>query len=895
MSKHSSQPNKQAPVSTPRAASSAIPTATSAQTPRRRRFKDTRELDVLRNEVSYYSRKSGMSSPYSASRPISPSMDSLHLNGVYSIPQSPNGLGSPTNASQTSLLRSSNRPSDWTGTATPMSHFYGPSASALSESPISRVQVPEGMGVGVTESPYPVFAKSVESDTFAMGNSLRGPAFSNNQDMLRDAGVYGPAASSSPMQSMMDLPQTASQPEPRSLMQSWHSVDRASGPTSDISNTPQRSLSPSPMGGTSVPSSPSQSVSEPMGEQGRAPPSTSMPPRASGASVPSQARPAQAPTRSKSPLQQEVPLSPRPPPTTPSKGRGLFGWRRASAAPKPPQESQPVSAPSSDSRPPPPPTSTQPPPVRPSTSKATTAASAKPSVGEPKRKQGLFGFFKKGDKVPTQSAAPAAGPRAPSQSAPAHSAPSVPKGTPTPSNSDAPPPESAPLAAATQGSERPLPEPALETGATPRISEGSVAAPVAPEPLKPLNAPSLLSPTPSPTSPAVGAPASPAADTRTSPGASAPVSSATETRTSSGAGAPTSTATGTPALSTTGASAPYRAGTPALSTTDAPASAAGTSPSPGAGAPTFSATGTPALSTTGASAPYRAGTPTLSTAGAPASSVAAAPALSTAGAPASSATAAPALSMAGAPVSSVVRPPVWSLSAAAPTAPPKPVQEKPEPHTLPPSPIPSSAATMRPVTTSTTKTIPTSTSATNTPPIVDSISSWVSMSMLSPQQSSSPHFETRPSAKPAGLAQEMAPPTTATFPLSPRPSPAPMTPRTSDAPVDSSSFPAYLSPRTTMEETPRPVPAQDQGSAPMPSIYATSEHHVGKESLATTHLDPEESIASVHVDGEVFGGEGSSIHEPGLLRLSRSMQDMLRVSLQNPAVLGDIDSRDSSS
>jgi len=73
----------------------------------------------------------------------------------------------------------------------------------------------------------------------------------------------------------------------------------------------------------------------------------------------------------------------------------------------------------------------------------------------------------------------------------------------------------------------------------------------------------------------------------------------------------------------------------------------------------------------------------------------------------------------------------------------------------------------------------------------------------------------------------------------------------------------------------------------MPSIYATPERHVTQEPVTTTPLEPDESVASVHVDGEVLGGEGSSVHEHGAgLRLSRSIQDMLRASLLDPAVLG---------
>ena len=63
------------------------------------------------------------------------------------------------------------------------------------------------------------------------------------------------------------------------------------------------------------------------------------------------------------------------------------------------------------------------------------------------------------------------------------------------------------------------------------------------------------------------------------------------------------------------------------------------------------------------------------------------------------------------------------------------------------------------------------------------------------------------------------------------------------------------------------------------------------EANAPLYFDADDSVASVHINGEVLSGEGSSVHETGgALRLSRSMQDMLRVSLMNPSVLGtDVD------
>ncbi|WFD24081.1 hypothetical protein MEQU1_002778 [Malassezia equina] len=821
MSKPPSQQSKPTTATAPRSASTtSMPPPSSTQVPRRRRFKDTRELDVLRSEVSYYSRRTGMSTPYSASRPMSPSIDSLSPHGFASIPQSPSGLGSPVNASQTSLL---NRATGWPGTASPMSQIYGASSTALNESPISRVQVPEGMGVGVTDSPYPVFAKPIENDAFAMGNSLRAPSRANNQDMLRDAGVYGPAASPSPMHSMADLQQSL-HPEPRSLMQSWQNVDSANTPPGAPS-TPQRTLSPPPVVGSSIPPSPSMPSKA---EQGRTSALASTPQRASVASAPSQVRPAPTNARAKSPLQQEVPVSTRPPPTTPSKGRGLFGWRRTSSMPKSSPGSQPSKAPSMPSQPAassgPAPTPTPPPaapstpghgaPLRPSVARSTPAGSASPDVNhkqpaeEIKRKQGLFHFFKKTDKSARASPAPRS--RGPSSHAP-----------PTAAASSALRATSAPGVAA-PASQAPVPSQAAP--APPKPAAPEPPKPAAPEPPKPA-APEPPKPAaPEPLKPAAPEPLKPAGPAPPKPNA-APASARMQPR--SGEPAPAAPFFSSPALETRGFSSSVPSPRPPA------ASAVPTQPSLSprtAVSPTTASVSQGARVSTGMLYPSTAHTPV--------------PSMAT-------------TERAQAPPEAPL--PSWRETSEAYT-----------PSSVPSPPLvqaPATAPTIRPITTSTTSPAPTVT----TPPISDSLSSWVSMSMQSPTD-----------AYP--LTQDMAPPTTFTFPRTPKRAPPPSSQEIS---ADVSSLPVYLSPRATMEATMPSAPTRD-GRAPV-SDAAPSMH--GAEANAPLYFDVDDSVASVHMNGEVLSGEDSTIHETGgVLRLSRSMQDMLRVSLMNPSLLGtDVD------
>lgn len=189
---------------------------------RRRRFNDTREIDVLISEVSAQSRvgSPGMS-PYGSmsTTSFSPSTDSLMFGGGA-------GVHSPMAMSQTSLMRGgagANRPRP--GRPGAMSSLSQVDVTGISKSEIGlcRVAIPEGMGVGVTDSPYPTFMRSPELDSMAEGNALRGPAMVSNPDLLQDLDTFSmyrgqqlpSSASAVPMPqspSLMASPTLVSQP-----------------------------------------------------------------------------------------------------------------------------------------------------------------------------------------------------------------------------------------------------------------------------------------------------------------------------------------------------------------------------------------------------------------------------------------------------------------------------------------------------------------------------------------------------------------------------------------------------------------------------------------------------------------------------------------------------------
>lgn len=192
----------------------------AGQKPHRRRFNDTREIDVLKSELAAQARASRMAgtmTPRSlGGRSASMSTDSLVSPGGFGLLQQPIRSGLTPPASQTSLLR--------VGQTFPTRPGLSPSSSTMDmtgfserEAGVRRVPVPEGMGIGVTESPYPEFAKVLDPDAFASGNSLRGPAMTSNPDLLQDPAVF--AAAGAP--GTPDLADHNSLQESRSLNSAW--------------------------------------------------------------------------------------------------------------------------------------------------------------------------------------------------------------------------------------------------------------------------------------------------------------------------------------------------------------------------------------------------------------------------------------------------------------------------------------------------------------------------------------------------------------------------------------------------------------------------------------------------------------------------------------------------
>ena len=138
-------------------------------TQRRRRYNDTRELDVVASEMAAYraARKRAMRSPYrsGAMTPISPS--SASIAGFTNTPTSPYMGGPHMSASYSSLGR-------------PMRPWFQGTDSALSlaidnnASPISpaSLEMIEGMTVGVRDSPYPAMARRLDLDTSGMSTHM---------------------------------------------------------------------------------------------------------------------------------------------------------------------------------------------------------------------------------------------------------------------------------------------------------------------------------------------------------------------------------------------------------------------------------------------------------------------------------------------------------------------------------------------------------------------------------------------------------------------------------------------------------------------------------------------------------------------------------------------------
>lgn len=91
-----------------------------------------------------------------------------------------------------------------------------------------------------------------------------------------------------------------------------------------------------------------------------------------------------------------------------------------------------------------------------------------------------------------------------------------------------------------------------------------------------------------------------------------------------------------------------------------------------------------------------------------------------------------------------------------------------------------------------------------------------------------------------------------------------------------------------MEYKPSPA-AHERGSTGL--SYGMEASRPVSLAQAPVFEDSDDLVSSVHVHGEVLSSEDSSIHESRhMLRLSRSMQDMLQLSLTNPAVLAaDLD------
>ncbi|KOS13888.1 hypothetical protein Malapachy_1889 [Malassezia pachydermatis] len=227
--------------------------------PRRRRFNDTRELDILRSEVAAQSRaaRSGTSTPRSFGPGMSAAMSTESLfqpNGFGSPQMSPYMGQMPYSSSQGSLLRVNQSWGSRPGLS-PSSSQLDVTGFSNREAAVRSVQVPEGMGIGVGDSPYPTFAKQIDAESFAAGNSLRGPAMMSNPDLLQDSDVYavrGGPPNAAPQQA------DATWPEPRTSNSAWQGPSTYSNKSPVLSATDARDgLAPPPR----LPSSPSPAPS----------------------------------------------------------------------------------------------------------------------------------------------------------------------------------------------------------------------------------------------------------------------------------------------------------------------------------------------------------------------------------------------------------------------------------------------------------------------------------------------------------------------------------------------------------------------------------------------------------------------------------------------------------
>lgn len=291
---------------------------------RRRRFNDTREIDVLISEMSAASRKGGLGSPY-GSMSFAPSTDSFANGGPagYTSPYIP---GSPTAMSQTSLRGPSRARFGRPGALSSLSQtdVTGISKISKSESGLCRITIPEGMGIGVTDSPYPIFTPPGDIDPMKEGNALRGPAMTSNPDLLLDSEMFALGRPQIPPQSSY----SANQGREFNQFGLLPGSKPSTGGTLSDSQTPVSSVSPNP----SKPQTPalSQSVKDTADDAlpptqppltstpqpPKQPGPVSTPPRPSATSQPNRATstPARKPDTSK-------------PPTTPGR---YFGFRQPS-------------------------------------------------------------------------------------------------------------------------------------------------------------------------------------------------------------------------------------------------------------------------------------------------------------------------------------------------------------------------------------------------------------------------------------------------------------------------------------------------------------------------------------------------------------------------------------
>lgn len=304
---------------------SATNVQSTAAPGRRRRFNDTREIDVLISEVSAASRKGGLGSPY-GSMSFTPSTDSFANGGPagYTSPYIP---GSPTAMSQTSLRGPGRARFGRPGALSSLSQtdVTGISKISKSESGLCRIAIPEGMGIGVTDSPYPIFTPPGDVDPMTEGNALRGPAMTSNPDLLLDSEMFTLGRPQIPPQSS----NTANQDQGSKqfgLLPGY--TQPTGGATMSDSQTPVSSVSPNPE--KSQPPALAPPVKNTAGDAFSSP----QPPLASNAQPPKQPGPVSTPPRPSATSQPNRTTSTparKPgtskPPTTPGK---YFGFRHPS-------------------------------------------------------------------------------------------------------------------------------------------------------------------------------------------------------------------------------------------------------------------------------------------------------------------------------------------------------------------------------------------------------------------------------------------------------------------------------------------------------------------------------------------------------------------------------------